>query len=136
MVKVALAGMNKEELMKFANDPFWVRLRWALFVIFWLIWAAMLAGAIAIIVMAPKCSAPEPRKLWEESPIVELDASDAPNGDLKGLELILDNLKNQNIKAISLSSLVKESADGRYRLGKIFSLLESIDNNILILIFF
>ncbi|XP_025074557.1 maltase 1 isoform X3 [Pogonomyrmex barbatus] len=113
MVKVALAGMNKEELMKFANDPFWVRLRWALFVIFWLIWAAMLAGAIAIIVMAPKCSAPEPRKLWEESPIVELDASsDAPNGDLKGLEFILDNLKNQNIKAISLSSLVKESADG------------------------
>ncbi|KAL6256118.1 hypothetical protein P5V15_012241 [Pogonomyrmex californicus] len=113
MVKVALAGMNKEELMKFANDPFWVRLRWALFVIFWLIWAAMLAGAIAIIVMAPKCSAPEPRKLWEESPIVELDASsDAPNGDLKGLEFILDNLKNQNIKAISLSSVVKESADG------------------------
>lgn len=116
MVKAVLSGMSKEELMKFANDPFWIRLRWALFIFFWLIWAAMLAGAIAIIVMAPKCSAPEPRKLWEESAIVELEASSAPSGDLKGLEIILDNLKNQHIRAISLSALVKESADGMYRL--------------------
>lgn len=116
MVKAVLSGMGKEELMKFANDPFWIRLRWALFIIFWLIWAAMLAGAIAIIVMAPKCSAPEPKKLWEESAIVELDASNAPNGDLKGLEIILDDLKNQHIRAISLSALVKESADGTYSL--------------------
>lgn len=116
MVKAVLSGMGKEELMKFANDPFWIRLRWALFITFWLIWAAMLAGAVAIIVMAPKCSAPEPKKLWEESAIVELDASNAPNGDLKGLEIILDDLKNQHIRAISLSALVKESADGTYRL--------------------
>lgn len=111
MVKSVLSGMGKEELMKFANDPFWVRMRWALFIFFWLIWAAMLAGAIAIIVMAPKCSAPEPRKLWEESAIVELDVSDPPI-DLKERIPILDELKNQHIRAISLSSLVKESADG------------------------
>jgi len=115
MVKEVLSGMGKEELMKFANDPFWIRLRWALFIIFWLIWAAMLAGAIAIIVMAPKCSAPEPKKLWEESAIVELDASDVFNGDLTGLEHILSDLKNQHIRAISLSSLVKESTNGMYR---------------------
>lgn len=114
MVKVVLSGMGKEELMKFANDPFWVRLRWALFVIFWLLWAAMLGGAIAIIVMAPKCSAPEPKKIWEESVIVELDASDAD--DLITLEHTLNNLKDQNVRAISLSSVVKESADGVYRL--------------------
>ncbi|KYQ57725.1 Maltase 1 [Trachymyrmex zeteki] len=112
MVKTVLSGMGKEELMKFANDPFWVRLRWALFIIFWLIWAAMLAGAIAIIVMAPKCSAPEPKKLWEESAIVELDASDVFNSDLTEQERILSDLKNQHIRAISLSSLVKESANG------------------------
>ncbi|XP_012223459.1 alpha-glucosidase [Linepithema humile] len=113
MIKEALSGMSKEELMKFANDPFWVRLRWALFILFWLLWAAMLAGAIAIIVMAPKCSAPEPKKLWEESPIIQLDAStDSFNGDLKGLESVLNNLTNLNVKAISLSSLVKEAADG------------------------
>lgn len=112
MIKEALSGMSKEELMKFANDPFWVRLRWALFILFWLLWAAMLAGAIAIIVMAPKCSAPEPKKLWEESPIVQLDASDSLSDDLKGLESVLNYLRDLNIKAISLSSLVKEAADG------------------------
>lgn len=113
-VKAVLSGMGKEELMKFANDPFWVKVRWGLFIFFWLIWAAMLGGAIAIIVMAPKCSAPEPKKLWEESAIVELDVSDA-SFDFKERLSILDDLKNQHIRAISLSSLVKESADGTCR---------------------
>lgn len=50
--------MTKDELMKFANDPFWVRLRWIFFILFWALWIAMLAGAILIIVKAPKCAAP------------------------------------------------------------------------------
>lgn len=50
--------MTKDELMKFANDPFWVRLRWIFFILFWALWVAMLAGAILIIIRAPKCSAP------------------------------------------------------------------------------
>lgn len=74
----------------------------------------MLGGAIAIIVMAPKCTAPEPKKLWEESAIIELDVSDA-SFDFKEQLSILDDLKNQHIRAISLSSLVKESADGTRR---------------------
>lgn len=110
--------MGKEELMKFVNDPFWVKLRWVLFIGFWLLWAAMLAGAIAIIVMAPKCSAPEPKKLWEESPIVQLDNLDNPTKQLKELEPILHELKDLRVKAISLSSLIKRSSDGTYKLGK------------------
>lgn len=105
--------MGKEELMKFVNDPFWVRLRWALFIGFWLLWAGMLAGAIAIIVMAPKCSAPEPKKLWEESPIVRLETSDSSTNDLKGLKSILHDLNDQHVKAISISSLVKGSSYGK-----------------------
>lgn len=112
MVKEAFSGMGKEELMKFANDPFWVKLRWALFIMFWVLWIAMLAGAIAIIVMAPKCSAPEPKKTWEESPIVQIDVSKSLNNDLKGLESVFSDLKKQHIKAISLSSLLKEDAYG------------------------
>lgn len=55
--------MGKEELMKYANDPFWVQLRWFLFIGFWLLWALMLVGAVLIIVAAPKCAPPEP-KTW------------------------------------------------------------------------
>ncbi|XP_040173426.1 uncharacterized protein LOC120906075 isoform X2 [Anopheles arabiensis] len=69
----ALTGMTKEELMKYANDPFWVRLRWLLFVLFWALWGAMLLGSFYIIYDAPKCAAPVPLSWWQEGPLVELD---------------------------------------------------------------
>ncbi|XP_025829202.1 maltase A1 isoform X2 [Agrilus planipennis] len=71
-VKGQYVGMSKEELMKYANDPFWVRLRWFLFISFWILWAAMLVGAIMIIVAAPKCNPPEPRTWWEQGPLTEV----------------------------------------------------------------
>jgi len=78
------AGLKKEELMKFANDPFWVRLRWFLFLLFWLTWLAMLVGAIYIVVVAPKCPAPEPRLWWEKGQLVVADAQD--DGGLAGIK--------------------------------------------------
>ncbi|XP_076637596.1 CD98 heavy chain [Colletes latitarsis] len=111
-VKQALSGMGKEELMKFANDPFWVKLRWFLFITFWLLWLAMLAGAIAIVVMAPKCSAPKPKEWWEKSPIVQLDSTETNSHNLKEIQSLLDTLKEQSIDAISLASIIKESTTG------------------------
>ncbi|XP_055626891.1 uncharacterized protein LOC129768958 [Toxorhynchites rutilus septentrionalis] len=67
------SGMTKDELMKFANDPFWIRLRWFLFIVFWGLWIAMLAGAIYIIMDAPKCAAPIPLSWWQEGPLVTID---------------------------------------------------------------
>ncbi|KAH8383258.1 hypothetical protein KR009_007601 [Drosophila setifemur] len=66
--KPAFTGMSKEELMKYANDPFWVRLRWIFFVGFWAIWVGMLVGAILIIVGAPKCAAPQPLQWYKRGP--------------------------------------------------------------------
>lgn len=111
-VKQVLSGMGKEELMKFANDPFWIKLRWVLFIAFWLLWTAMLAGAVAIIVMAPRCSAPAARKWWQESPIVQLDEIDSPTRNLKGLEITLDPIQKLGIKTISLASIVEKAKDG------------------------
>lgn len=54
--------------MKYANDPFWVRLRWICFVGFWAIWVGMLVGAILIIIGAPKCAAPQPLSWWKRGP--------------------------------------------------------------------
>ncbi|XP_073818107.1 CD98 heavy chain [Musca autumnalis] len=65
----AFTGMTKEELMKYANDPFWIRLRWIFFITFWLLWLGMLVGAILIIVETPKCAAPEPLP-WYKSGIL------------------------------------------------------------------
>lgn len=62
--------------MKYANDPFWVRLRWILFVFFWALWVAMLVGAILIIVYAPKCAAPTNLVWWKQGPLVTIDGDE------------------------------------------------------------
>lgn len=90
-VDVAFAGMGKEELMKYANDPFWVRLRWALFILFWLVWLAMLVIAIVIVVLAPKCPAPAPLDYWQKGVVYSVNlksfqdgASQDGKGDIQG----------------------------------------------------
>lgn len=70
--------MTKEELMKYANDPFWVRLRWLFFVLFWGLWIAMLVGAILIIIGAPKCAAPQPLAWYKQGPLIVAEPS-SPN---------------------------------------------------------
>lgn len=62
--------MTKDELMRYANDPFWVRLRWILFILFWALWLGMLIGAILIIISAPKCDKPVPLKWFEKGPLI------------------------------------------------------------------
>ena len=62
--------MGKEELMKYANDPFWIRLRWTVFALFWVLWIAMLLIAIIIVVRAPKCPAPAPLEYWQKGTLV------------------------------------------------------------------
>nr|CAD7257621.1 unnamed protein product [Timema shepardi] len=116
-VKIAFAGMGKEELMKFANDPFWIRVRWLLFVFFWVLWLAMLAGAIAIIVMAPKCAAPAPLKWWEQGPLYQVDVRSFKDGsepqdgvgDLQGLTSQLKYVKNLGAQGLVLSPIFKQS---------------------------
>ena len=88
-------GLRKEELMKFASDPYWVKIRIILLAIFGLAWVAMLVAAIVIIVIAPKCP-PRPHLDWwqkavmyEISPTSFLDKKDnnepmPGRGDIEG----------------------------------------------------
>ncbi|KAK7794260.1 hypothetical protein R5R35_014665 [Gryllus longicercus] len=115
-VKHTFAGMGKDELMKFANDPFWIRMRWFLFIFFWVLWIAMLVGAVAIIILAPKCAGPAPLKWWEESPLYEVNVRTFVDGekedgigDLVGLKSKLDYIKGLGVKGIVLSSVLQSS---------------------------
>jgi hypothetical protein len=47
-------GLGKEELLPFVNDPFWIKLRWTLWIAYWLLVAALLVAAIVLIVEAAK----------------------------------------------------------------------------------
>ncbi|XP_023315852.1 uncharacterized protein LOC106651823 isoform X1 [Trichogramma pretiosum] len=107
-----LSGFNKEELEKYANDPFWIRLRMFIYVAFWLILIGMLAGAVAIIVWTPKCPAPLPRKWWVESPIVKMNLLENPATDFKDLEVFLKDLQQENVQSLCLNSVLKQSNSG------------------------
>lgn len=78
-METAYAGMGKEELMKYANSPFWVRLRWLLFVAFWMSWFAMMFGALFIIFMTPKCFQPSKLEWYQKSPVYIINASSLLN---------------------------------------------------------
>ncbi|KAK9497304.1 hypothetical protein O3M35_004647 [Rhynocoris fuscipes] len=117
-IKAAFIGMGKEELMKFANDPFWVKLRWFLFILFWLLWFGMLFGAIAIILLAPKCSSPEPRDWYENSPIYEISVANFKDGstpqdgvgDLEGLLEKVDYFKEIGVDTLLIDSLMRSTS--------------------------
>lgn len=95
--------MGKEELMRYANDPFWVRLRWILFISFWLTWLAMLLGAVVIIIGAPKCSPPKPLKWWEQGPLAEIDAYAAD-------DTLLKQIKSDGFQGVIFAPNIKTDA--------------------------
>ncbi|KAG8185364.1 hypothetical protein JTE90_023110 [Oedothorax gibbosus] len=110
-------GMGKEELMKYANEPFWVRLRMFLFLFFWIAWVAMLVGAVVIIILAPRCP-PAPKLEWyQKSAMYQvevkgfMDGDGNGVGDFEGIASKVDYFKEQNIEAIMLSDFYKKSAD-------------------------
>ena len=110
--KEAFEGLTKEELMKYANDPYWVRLRWALFILFWIIWVAMLVSSIVIIIYAPKCPSPEPKEWWQKNAMVKVDVKTYSDGKLAGLQDKLDLFAESGVGTLYISSLFQAPTSG------------------------
>ncbi|XP_004713549.1 4F2 cell-surface antigen heavy chain [Echinops telfairi] len=102
-------GLSKEELLKVAGSPGWVRTRWALLVLFWLGWLGMLAGAVVIIVQAPRCRPLPQQKWWHKGALYRVGDIQAfqprDKGGLAGLEGRLDYLNSLKVKGIVLGPL-------------------------------
>lgn len=107
----AFCGLSKEELMKYAKDPFWVKVRWALLILFWVAWFGMLAAAIIIIVVSPKCPPRPELAWWQKSLSYQIypksfkDSNGDGIGDINGIKEKLDYLKELNISVVYMSSL-------------------------------
>ena len=102
-------GLTKEELMKFATDPYWVRMRWVLFILFWVIWVAMLVASVVIIIYAPKCPSPEPKGWWQKSPLYNVDM-ESSGATFAEIETKLNYLVGTGVSTLYLSSLFETSA--------------------------
>lgn len=71
--------------ISFTSSVFrWVRTRWVLLVLFWLGWVGMLAGAIAIIVQAPRCKPIPEMNWWNEGPLYQISDVEAFSDGIEG----------------------------------------------------
>lgn len=80
-IKTKFTGLTKEELMKYSKDPFWIRIRWTLFILFWVVWFIMLFGAITVIIVTPKCKQADPPLWWQRSALYKTDVLTLPQKD-------------------------------------------------------
>ncbi|XP_045116781.1 4F2 cell-surface antigen heavy chain-like isoform X2 [Portunus trituberculatus] len=105
------SGLTKEELMKYADDPFWVRLRWILFMLFWAGWLAMLVMAIVIIIQTPRCTPKENLEWVQESAILRYDINhpmDIDGKDGETPEDLLMMAKDLGVETVYIEDLISK----------------------------
>ncbi|XP_028660334.1 4F2 cell-surface antigen heavy chain-like [Erpetoichthys calabaricus] len=109
-------GLSKEELLKVAGTPGWVRTRWALLILFWLGWLGMLAGAIVIIVQAPRCKPIPEQKWWNKGAMYQIssvenfqDSNGDGKGDLTGIKNKIDHLEKLKVKGLILGPIYQST---------------------------
>ncbi|XP_010901152.1 4F2 cell-surface antigen heavy chain [Esox lucius] len=104
---IKFTGLSKEELMKVAGTPGWVRTRWVLLALFWVGWVGMLAGAIVIIVQAPRCKPIPEMNWWNQGPLYQISDLNAFNKGkgIKGVVEVLDSLNQLKVKGLVLGPL-------------------------------
>ncbi|KAK9972162.1 hypothetical protein ABG768_025488 [Culter alburnus] len=105
-------GLSKDELIKIAGTAGWIRTRWALLVLFWLGWVGMLAGAIVIIVQAPRCKPIPEMNWWNQGLLYQIsDVNAFSDNGLKGVEEKLDYLSQMKVKGLVLGPIHTVKAD-------------------------
>ncbi|XP_062820872.1 amino acid transporter heavy chain SLC3A2 isoform X2 [Anolis carolinensis] len=115
-------GLSKEELLEVASTPAWVRTRWALLILFWLGWLGMLAGAVAIIVQAPRCKDLPKQEWWQKGGLYRIQKVEAFQdsaadgvGDLAGLKQRMDYLSYLKVKGLVIGPLHVNPKDDQAR---------------------
>nr|XP_033812357.1 4F2 cell-surface antigen heavy chain [Geotrypetes seraphini]XP_033812358.1 4F2 cell-surface antigen heavy chain [Geotrypetes seraphini] len=111
-------GLSKEELLKVAGTPGWVRIRWALLILFWLGWLGMLAGAVVIIVQAPRCKDLPTQDWWQKGALYQIgavqsfqDSNQDSIGDLTGIQQRMDALSALKVKGLVIGPIHVTEAD-------------------------
>lgn len=135
-------GLTKEELLEISGQPGWVRARWCLFILFWLVWVGMLVGAIVIVIQAPRCK-PDPELTWYQSEVgyvvdgtfgeasdhldyvkslsakaVIVKGSDAPDDAFQALVDSKDEKQNKDFKLVAEVKVDGSNTDNTQVLAK------------------
>uniref|UniRef100_A0A672HJR7 Solute carrier family 3 member 2b n=1 Tax=Salarias fasciatus TaxID=181472 RepID=A0A672HJR7_SALFA len=111
--EVKFTGLSKEELLRVAGTPGWVRTRWALLVVFWLGWLGMLIGSVLIILHAPRCRELPSTRWWNHGALYQVGDvrafSDTHN--LRGVEQKLELLAQLKVSGLVVGPVHEAPAD-------------------------
>lgn len=113
-VSAKFTGLSKEELLAAAGGRGWARARTALLLLFWLGWLGMLAGAVAIIVRAPRCRPLPTQSWWHRGPLYRVGDARAflgGAGQLEDLQGHLEYLSTLKVKGLVLGPIHKNLKD-------------------------
>jgi hypothetical protein len=131
-------GLTKDQLLECAYRPVWVRVRCTLLVAYWTSWVAMLAGAITLILVTPKCSAPESLQWWQIFPMYQIyslsyqDGNHPPDGvgDIPGMFCCYDYVLNGQTHSRKASGrLGTQEIPGCPPIVLILNHIKSVDNS-------
>ncbi|CAL8298489.1 unnamed protein product [Arctogadus glacialis] len=109
-------GLSKEELLRVAGTPGWVRTRCALLALFWLGWLGMLAGAVIIILQAPRCRTPPAVSWWNRGPLYQIGDVQAFADNLPGVQQKVSQLAKLKLKGLVLGPVHVAPEDQPQRL--------------------
>ncbi|KER30828.1 hypothetical protein T265_02864 [Opisthorchis viverrini] len=106
--------LTREDLLRLeSEEPIWRRVRLILLIAFWVLWVGLLAAAIVIIVVTPKCPPTPVLSFWQKKvgywldPFSFSDSNGDFIGDFKGIVNKLDYIKDVvGAGFIILSSIV------------------------------
>uniref|UniRef100_A0A8C2ZGD9 Solute carrier family 3 member 2 N-terminal domain-containing protein n=1 Tax=Cyclopterus lumpus TaxID=8103 RepID=A0A8C2ZGD9_CYCLU len=106
-------GLTKEELLRVAGTPGWVRTRWSLLVVFWLGWLGMLGGAVLIVLQAPRCRDLPSSSWWNAGSLYRIGDVGAFSAthDLKGVEQKVGYLSQMKVRGLVIGPIHMAPAD-------------------------
>ncbi|KAK7918592.1 hypothetical protein WMY93_009876 [Mugilogobius chulae] len=106
-------ALNKEQLLRVAGTPGWIRIRWSLLVLFWLAWLGMLVGAVLLILKAPPCKELPALNWWNEGPLFQIRRIQdfSPSGNIRGVEQQLDSLLQMKVRSLVLGPVHEAPKD-------------------------
>lgn len=108
-------GLSMEEILKYQRDPFYVRLRWFLCILLFLLIAGMIAFVITFIIITPSCPYKPSLNFNQKEILYQLEVATFKDsngdgiGDLNGIIDKLDYLRNDlGVKVICLNRLMSK----------------------------
>lgn len=108
--QIKFSGLSQEEVLNYSTDPSWVKLRWILFSLFWIIWIGLLGTAVGIVVLTPGCPYKPSMNWWQSEIVYQVDVAKFKDsngdgvGDLSGLIDNIDYFKDLGVETLCFRS--------------------------------